>query len=232
MIRLAIPGLIMVLAEFLAFEFLTLSASWMSSTHLAAQSVLQSLSLLTYQIPFPISIAASTRVANLIGAGLPEAAKTTGRVAMIVGAIAGVLNMVILSSTRQWIPKLFTSDPDVIALTSATLPINAAFQLFDALAANCNGLLRGLGKQEVGGYISLFAYYAVSLLSQVSSVNTANALPDRNAHFIWHGVWPALGFEGIVGRPCDSAWLGSWFGRTVHLQDQLGKGVGRGGKAE
>lgn len=170
MIRLAIPGLIMVLAEFLAFEFLTLSASWISSTHLAAQTVLQSLSVLTYQIPFPISIAASTRVANLIGAGLPEAAKSTARVTMIVGAIAGCVNMIVLSSTRHWIPRLFTSDPDVIQLAAQTLPINAAFQLFDALAANCNGLLRGLGKQEVGGYVSLVAYYAVSLLSQIKHI--------------------------------------------------------------
>lgn len=162
MIRLALPGLIMVVAEFLAFEILTLSSSWISAEHLAANTILQSLSVLTYQLPFPLSIAASTRVANLIGATLPEAAKVTARVTFIVGIVLGVFNMLMLSIFRNYIPLLYTNDDDVIRLAAGVLPLCAAFQLFDALAAVCNGLLRGLGKQEVGGYINLFAYYVAS----------------------------------------------------------------------
>lgn len=176
MVRLAIPGLIMVMAEFLAFEILTLASARFSATHLAAQTVLQSLSVLTYQLPFPLSIASSTRVANLIGASLPEAAKVTAKVTIILGAIVGTLNMVVLSSLRFQIPWLFTSDADVVALAAATLPMNAAFQLFDALAAQMNGLLRGLGKQEIGGYVGLFAYYVVcnpgvNLCTRISAVD-------------------------------------------------------------
>lgn len=167
MVRLAIPGLVMVMAEFLAFEILTLASARISATHLAAQTVLQSLSVLTYQLPFPLSIAASTRVANLIGATLPDAAKVTGKVVMVMGVVVGVLNMVLLSSLRNYIPHLFSNDQDVIFLAAQTLPINAAFQLFDALAAQLNGLLRGLGRQEFGGYVGLFAYYAVSLSYQL-----------------------------------------------------------------
>ena len=162
MIRLALPGLIMVIAEFLAFEILTLGSSRISAEHLAANTILQSLCVLTYQLPFPLSIAASTRVANLIGATLPDAARVTARVTYIVGTVLGVLNMALLSIFRDYIPRLYTSDPDVIRLAAGVLPLCAAFQLFDALAAVCNGLLRGLGKQEVGGYINLFAYYVVS----------------------------------------------------------------------
>ena len=83
MIKLALPGLLMVEAEFLAFEILTLASSYFSTTHLAAQSILSTLTALTFQIPFPISIAASTRVANLIGATLSDAAKTSAKVVSI-----------------------------------------------------------------------------------------------------------------------------------------------------
>lgn len=175
MVRLALPGLIMVLAEFLAFEILTLASARITSTHLAANTVLQSLSVLTYQLPFPLSIAASTRVANLIGAGLPDAAKITTKVTFILGTFIGIFNMVALSSLRSYIPWLFTSEPDVVALAAATLPVNAAFQLFDALAAQCNGLLRGLGKQEIGGYINLFAYYVVSLTIPFTSFENSSS---------------------------------------------------------
>lgn len=83
MIRLALPGMIMVEAEWLAFEVMTLLASRFGTEHLAAQSVLSTLSSISYQIPFPVSIAASTRIANLIGAGMVDAAKTTARVVRV-----------------------------------------------------------------------------------------------------------------------------------------------------
>jgi multidrug resistance protein, MATE family len=83
MVKLALPGLMMVEAEFLAFEILTLASSYFSTSHLAAQSILGTLTAITFQIPFPISVAASTRVANLIGATLADAAKTSAKVVSI-----------------------------------------------------------------------------------------------------------------------------------------------------
>jgi MATE family multidrug resistance protein len=163
MIKLALPGLVMVLAEFLAFEILTLSSSWLGPTELAAQSVLGSITGITFQIPFPMSVAASTRIANLIGATLAVPAKTAAKVAMVGACIVGVFNILLLSLLRNYIPRLFTPDQEVIDLVAHLLPLCAAFQLFDALAANCNGVLRGLGRQEIGGYVGLFAYYVVGL---------------------------------------------------------------------
>ncbi|KAJ6164682.1 hypothetical protein N7470_003354 [Penicillium chermesinum] len=163
MIRLALPGLLMVEAECLAFEALTLLSSYLGTTALAAQSVLSTISSITWQIPFPLSIAGSTRVANLIGATLVGAAKTSAKVSFCGAVIVGLFNMVLLSVLRDYIPMLFSSDADVIALVAQVLPLCAAFQLFDALAANCNGILRGLGRQEVGGYIQLFCYYVIAM---------------------------------------------------------------------
>jgi MATE family multidrug resistance protein len=163
MIKLALPGLIMVLAEFLAFEILTLSSSWLGTTPLAAQSLLSTVTAITFQIPFPISVAASTRIANLIGATLSGPAKVAAKVDLVFACFVGILNFVLLSTLRNKIPGLFTNDPDVINMVSKLLPLCSAFQLFDALATNCNGILRGLGRQEIGGYVGLFAYYVVGL---------------------------------------------------------------------
>jgi MATE family multidrug resistance protein len=192
MVRLALPGLIMVLAEFLAFEILTLASARISATHLAANTVLQSLSVLTYQLPFPLSIAASTRTANLIGAGLPDAAKVTTKVTFAIGVVLGVFNVVVLSSLRHYLPRLFSSEPDVVALAAATLPVCATFQLADSLAAQCNGVLRGLGKQEIGGYINLFAYYAIALPLSFAL--------GFGLHFDLVGIWigPAVGLSIVA----------------------------------
>jgi MATE family multidrug resistance protein len=163
MIKLSLPGLVMVLVEFMAFEILTLSSSWLGPTPLAAQSVLGSITGITFMIPFPMSVAASTRIATLIGATLAVPAKTAGNVALFFSILVGVFNLLLLSLLRNYIPRLFTPDPEVIDLVARLLPLCAAFQLFDSLAANCNGILRGLGRQEIGGYVGLFAYYVVGM---------------------------------------------------------------------
>ena len=81
---------------------------------------------------------------------------------IVIGTIIGLFNMFWLSAFRNYIPMLYTTEPDVIELAAKTLPVNAAFQLFDSLAAQCNGLMRGIGQQGVGGIISLLAFYGVS----------------------------------------------------------------------
>ena len=112
----------------------------------------------------------------------------------MAAAIVGVLNIILLSSLRNYIPQLFTNDADVIDLVASVLPICAAFQLFDALAANCNGLLRGLGFQEVGGWTNLFCYYVVAM---PISFGTAFGL-GWGLEGLWTGVAIALGLVALI----------------------------------
>lgn len=226
MVRLALPGLIMVLAEFLAFEILTLASARISATHLAANTVLQSLSVLSYQLPFPLSIAASTRSANLIGAGLPDAAKVTTKVTFILGTGIGLFNMIFLAALKDYLPRLFTGDADVILLAAQTLPINAALQLFDALAAQANGLLRGLGKQEFGGYVNLFAYYVVRLSrNQVFPLETLlTHITDRSPIILRFGFRSSLGPHWSLGRTRARSGHCSWIRDLVHLQHFVREG--------
>ncbi|KAK3938733.1 mate-domain-containing protein [Diplogelasinospora grovesii] len=163
MIKLALPGMIMVEAQYFAFEVLTLAASQFGSAHLAAQSVLVTVTSTTFNIPFPLSIAASTRVANLIGARLSDAARTSAKVALVAGILVGLFNLGLLSSLRFQLPYLFTNDEEVASIVSRVLPICAVLQVFDSLAAISHGLLRGIGRQAIGGYTNLGSYYLIAL---------------------------------------------------------------------
>ncbi|KAF2672520.1 putative membrane protein, putative efflux pump [Microthyrium microscopicum] len=204
MIKLALPGLIMVLAEFLAFEILTLAASHISAAHLAAQSVLSTIAATTYQLPFPMSIAASTRIANFIGATLADAAKVSAKVAMMAACFIGAVNIALLFTFRHELPYLFTNDAEVAALVAGTLPVCIAFQLFDALAAMCNGILRGLGRQEIGGYVNLFAYYVIAM---PLSFGTGFGL-----HWDLNGLWggPAVALGLVAGIEGVFIWRTNW----------------------
>jgi Na+-driven multidrug efflux pump len=146
MIKLAIPGLIMLEAEWLAFEILTLMASYWSTAHVAAQSVLSTTASLTFQLPFALSVAISTRVANLLGATLGDSAKTTAQLGLMLAAGVGMFNFVLVMATRYRVVRLFSDDPEVIALFVKTIPLGAVFQLFDSIGTCTAGLLRGQGQ--------------------------------------------------------------------------------------
>ncbi|OAL40451.1 hypothetical protein AYO20_00187 [Fonsecaea nubica] len=194
MVKLALPGVVMIEAEVLAFEILTFAASYFGTTVLAAQSVLATLTSITFQIPFPLSIAGSTRVANLIGATLADAAKVSTRVTFSAAIVVGILNVTLLSALKDYIPHLFTSDPEVVRIVSEILPLCAAFQLFDALAANCNGVLRGLGRQEFGGYVQLFCYYVFAMPISFGTAFGAG----WGLWGLWTGVALALGLVAVI----------------------------------
>ena len=113
---------------------------------------------------------------------------------MVAACMVGILNVFLLSSLRNYIPQLFTNDQDVVDLVASVLPLCAAFQLFDALAANCNGLLRGLGFQEIGGWTNLFCYYVIAM---PISFGTAFGL-HWELEGLWTGVAIALGLVAAI----------------------------------
>lgn len=194
MIKLALPGMIMIEAEWLAFEFMTLLASRFGSEYLAAQSVLGTLTSISYQIPFPMSIAASTRVANLIGAGLVDAAKITARVTFWLAVSISIFNFVVFVVFRYHLPLLFTNDEGVIALVAQVMPAVAVMQVFDGLSAGAHGLLRGIGKQAIGSPVNLIAYYLVSL---PLSIGLAFGL-GMKLEGLWIGITAGLIIVSII----------------------------------
>ncbi|KAI1127362.1 MATE efflux family protein [Nemania abortiva] len=194
MVRLAIPGMIMVVAEWLAFEILTLLSSQFGTSYLAAQSILVTVTSTMFMIPFPVSIAASTRIANLIGAKLVKAARTSAKVAFFSGCIIGLFNLTVLSSLRYRLPLLFTQDEEVIAIVAKVMPLCAVMQVFDVLAAISHGLLRGIGKQSFGGYANLAAYYIVAVPISI----TAAFVFEWQLLGLWLGTTIGLALVALV----------------------------------
>ncbi|KAF1976178.1 MATE efflux family protein [Bimuria novae-zelandiae CBS 107.79] len=163
MCKLSVPGIVMVEAEWLAFDILTFSSSYLSTAHLAAQSVIMTTAVMIYHIPFSTSVAVSTRLGNLIGAGALPAARIATRTYILIFLSIGLLDATFLTLTRHILPRAFTSDPEVIRIVASVMPILALFQLSDAGTALANAVLRGLGRQDIGGYVNLGVYYLVAI---------------------------------------------------------------------
>lgn len=209
MIRLSIPGVLMTASEWLAFDILTFASSYISGDTLAAQSVVMTVCVAIYHVPFPISIVASTRFGNWIGYGALKAARKTWRTHYLLFVCIGLCDLAIITSLRHIIAEVFTSDANVRAIIVRVLPVVASAQLFDALLAISNGLLRGLGRQKIGGWINLAVYYVF-------------ALPL--AFFLAFGP-PKMDIQGLWIGPCLGLGLGAFTMWTYMKFTDWGKAV-------
>ena len=162
-------------------------------------------SVLIYHIPFPVAVAASTRIGNLIGSGSLQATRTALLTYLAVFSIIGLFDMVVLILLRDILPLAFTSDPRVISIVSGVMPIVAAFQLFDSTTALMNAVLRGLGRQSIGGIANLGVYY---IFAVPCALWLSFGVPKLGLWGLWIG--PACGLAGITAFEGAYIWACSW----------------------
>ncbi len=160
---LAFPGVVMLLAESMAYEVLTLLASYFGTNELAAQSALSSVVSLLYMIPFALSVASSTRIANFVGSGNISSAKVAVHVGMTSAVLSALVNSTVIFLFSKPIAKLFTDDATVQEEIISLCPLMSLFVVFDGWACVASGILRALGLQGIGGTINMVGYYLISL---------------------------------------------------------------------
>ncbi|KAF9046821.1 MATE efflux family protein [Hymenopellis radicata] len=158
-LKLAIPGILMVGTEWAAFEIVALAAGRLGSLPLAAQSVIMTTDQILNTLPFGIGVAASNRVGNLIGSRSALGAKHAAHASALLSVIVGTLVMIVMMATKDVYGYLFSDDKAVVDLVSKVMPLVASFQVADGLAGSCGGVLRGQGRQHLGAFFNLVAYY-------------------------------------------------------------------------
>ena len=92
-----------------------------------------------------VAIAGQSLMGRLLGAGEAEAARAAGRRMIEWGLAAGCLLGAVIFLTRPLLARIFTSDNDVVVLTTFVLLIVAALQPVNGVAFVLDGVLIGAG---------------------------------------------------------------------------------------
>ncbi|KAI9354998.1 mate-domain-containing protein [Pilaira anomala] len=163
MVKLAIPGILLICTETWAYEIIALGASWIDTPSLGAQSIILTSITALYTLAFGVGIASANRVGNLLGAQRPKQARIAARTALIVGIAVGALNAGTLLMFRKTWAFIFTSDSEVVQIVSDVLPLVALFVFADNIAGVADGVLNGMGRQHVGAWCNLVSYYFSAL---------------------------------------------------------------------
>lgn len=192
--HLAVSGVVMLEAEEISYELLTLFSAYFGTEYLAAQSAVSSVAALIYMVPFAIGISTSTRIANFIGAKKVDYAHISATVGLLFSFIAGLSNCTILILSRNFVANIFSRDETVIALISGILPVVGFVQNFDSLNAVAGSCLRGQGMQSVGSIVNLVGYYCFGIpLAMILSW-----VFDWKLNGLWIGIGSAMLLVGLI----------------------------------
>jgi multidrug resistance protein, MATE family len=210
MICLAIPATVMTLSEWLAYEILQISTSYISEADLAAQTFAGTAVNLCWHIPFAISIATSTRVGQMIGSGKVDVARVASWCHGSIFIGTGIFNVGLEALLVGLSGKYLTHDPQVSNATIKSIPFVAIFVFFDAVATWTHGIVRGLGWQRIGSTASLIGFYVYGV--PVALFLELSTLTKLGIAGLWIGLGSALALvsfaEGavVMFRPWQRAY--------------------------
>ena len=188
------PVAVQLALEMWAFQVTTLLAGRMGAAALAAHTIVLNVASLTFMVPLGVSMAAVTRVGNLLGAARPRDAQRAAWLALALGAGAMAAAAHAFITLGPAIPRLYSDDPAVVALAAGLLPIAAAFQLFDGTQVVGGGILRGMGRTRPAALFNLLGYYALGLPLAVLLAFRQGL----GVHGLWWGLSLALGVIALA----------------------------------
>ncbi len=193
LLRLGVPIGTQLALEVGSFSAATAMAGTLGVTAMAAHQVAMQLTALSFMVPQGLSMAAATRVGNLVGRGDLAGARRAARTALGLGLVPSTLSALCFVGLRWQLPRLFDAQGEMLELAATILPIAGAFQLVDGLQVVGGGALRGMGRTTATAWVNLVGWGALALpTGYVLSARLGWGLPG-----VWLGLSLGLCFAAL-----------------------------------
>jgi MATE family, multidrug efflux pump len=163
MLRIGLPIALHNSVELLIFAVAAVLIGRMGVAALAGHQIALNMASLSFMVPLGISGAAATRVGNAIGRGDMPGARRAAAACLALGGGAMLVFAAAFATVPGPLARLYTRDPEVIAVVVALLPIAALFQVFDGLQVVSAGVLRGTADTTVPAMVALVGYWVLGI---------------------------------------------------------------------
>jgi MATE family multidrug resistance protein len=171
MIRVGLPAAWEGFMDMGGFLMFTIFVGTRGAVQLAASQITIQILSFSFMPMWGLTTAASVLTGNWMGAGDPDTAASYGRQTYKLGTYYSICLAVIIVLFRNQIFRIFTNDPQVLALGGSLAVAAAVFQYFDGLRMLGSGILQGAGATLFpmlltlvimwGGFIPLTWYLVV-----------------------------------------------------------------------
>jgi len=162
-LRLGLPSGFQYFFEVGAFSFAVVMVGWLGAKSLAAHQIAMNLASISFMAVTGISAAGGIRVGNAVGKGDLKETRRAGFSTLILGISIMFCAGLVFILLRNYLPKLYIFDHEVIMIASSLLVIASIFQIFDGTQAVGIGILRGLTDVKMPTIITFIAYWVISL---------------------------------------------------------------------
>jgi MATE family multidrug resistance protein len=194
LLKIGIPIAFQIIVEVLAFSIGAIMMGWLGEVPLAAHQVAIGLASFTYMISLGISQANTIRVSHQMGVkdykALKMAAFASTHLVLVFMSSMGI----IFIFARNYLPFLFTVDPEVVKISAGLLIIAAIFQVFDGLQVVMLSTLRGMADVRLPMFMAFFAYMVIGIPTSYLLSFKLMLGPQG----IWYGYLAGLGIAGIL----------------------------------
>ncbi|XVF41216.1 hypothetical protein PTKIN_Ptkin01aG0262800 [Pterospermum kingtungense] len=165
LVKLMGPNALSVCLEWWWYEIMVLLCGLTNNlkTSVAAMGILIQTTGLLYVFPHSLSLSLSMCVGQELGAEAPEQARRTTIIGLIIATVCGILAFTFTIVAKDVRGKLYTSEPQVVALTSVVLPILGFCELGNCPQTVASGILVGSVRPNVGACINFCSFYLVGL---------------------------------------------------------------------
>jgi multidrug resistance protein, MATE family len=194
MLRLGTPIGAQQVLEFGAFALVALMMGWIGTREMAGHQIAINLAALTFMVPLGVGDAASVLVGRAVGQGDVEGTRSAARAAFACGTAFMSLTGALFLLAPTVLARLYSRDPDVIAVAATLIRIAGVFQIFDGLQVVGAGILRGLGDTRAPMLICLLGYWLLGIPLSTYLAFVADLGPAG----LWWGLVLGLGVVAIL----------------------------------
>ena len=198
MLRLGLPVGLSIFFEVSIFAVIALLIGSLGAQTVASHQIALNFTSLIFMVPLSFALAATVRVGHARGRADTASLSNAVQIALMISVIVGVVAALALVVARHWIPHIYTSNPEVIALASYLLLFAALYQISDALQVCANGCLRGFEDTGKPMLMTLFAYWGVGLPLGYSLGLTDWLVPAMGPAGFWIGLVAGLTVAAVL----------------------------------
>lgn len=183
-LKIGAPVALQYTFEISAFSGAAILMGTLGAVEQAAHQVAINMAAMTYMMASGISAAAAIRSGNHFGSKdfreLRLSAISSYHIVLGFMTLTALLFVLL----NAYLPFMYTSDLQVIAIASQLLIIAGFFQLFDGTQVVGLGILRGIGDVNIPTLITFIAYWIVGL----PAAYFLGIVQQQGATGIWYGL--------------------------------------------
>jgi len=177
-----------------AFDIFTLIASYLSVDIISAQTIMRSLGLTSFMIPFGFSMASGMLIGKCIGEGSRSKVEYYYKLCMLVSVMVAIAQNIFLVVFENIIIDLFTNIDAIAVHVHSAWTIFNVFVFVDTTQGIAASAVKASSKQQIGAVITFLAYWAIGIPVTCLMVFRF----DQGTYGIWIGPTLACFFNTIA----------------------------------